>query len=91
MTLLRLCLPLAGLLSGTALAAGIELETPRAGWRSGSAEGAHFLQEVHYPASVVRSAPDQGDSARILGRIRSAAKWDADTPARLVVTASTCR
>jgi len=63
--------------------AEIELDTPRAGWRTGSGEGAHFMQEVNYPASAVNSAPDQGDSARIRGRIAAVGKTDG--PARLVV------
>lgn len=65
--------------------AEITLDTPRAGWRTGSDEGAHFMQEVNYPASAVNSAPDQGDAARILGRIKSTNKAPTGAPARLVV------
>jgi uncharacterized protein YfaP (DUF2135 family) len=65
--------------------AGITLDTPRAGWRTGSDEGAHFMQEVNYPASAVNSAPDQGDSARIRGQISATDKAPSGAPARLVV------
>ena len=65
--------------------AGITLDTPRAGWRTGSDEGAHFMQEVNYPASAVNSAPDQGDSARIRGQISASYKAPSGAPARLVV------
>lgn len=68
-----------------AASAEIRLDTPRAGWRQGSAEGAHFVQQVNYPASSVNSAPDQADTARILGQIKNTAKVDAGAPARLIV------
>jgi uncharacterized protein YfaP (DUF2135 family) len=64
--------------------AEIRLDTPRSGWRQGSAEGVHFIQEVNYPASSVNSAPDQADTARIRGQINSVAKADG-APAQLIV------
>ncbi|HSC84663.1 MAG TPA: hypothetical protein VLC30_13695, partial [Pseudomonas sp.] len=69
----------------TLAVAEVRLDTPRAGWRQGSGDGAHFIQQVNYPASAVNSAPDQADTARILGQIKSAAKVDAGAPARLIV------
>jgi uncharacterized protein YfaP (DUF2135 family) len=64
--------------------AEIRLDTPRSGWRQGSAEGVHFIQEVNYPASSVNSAPDQADTARIRGQINGVTKGDG-APARLIV------
>lgn len=73
------------LLTASAVAvAEVRLDTPRAGWRQGSAEGAHFIQQVNYPASSVNSAPDQADTARILGQISNMAKVEG-VPARLIV------
>ncbi|WP_407926482.1 YfaP family protein [Aquipseudomonas ullengensis] len=64
--------------------AEVQLDTPRAGWRQGSDEGAHFIQEVNYPASSVNVAADQAETARIRGLIKGVAKV-AEKPARLVV------
>lgn len=83
----RVALFLLGLLPLAASAvavAEVRLDTPRAGWRQGSADGAHFIQEVNYPASSVNSAPDQADTARILGQIKNMAKVEG-APARLIV------
>ncbi|MDO9618598.1 MAG: DUF2135 domain-containing protein [Pseudomonas sp.] len=65
-------------------AAEIRLDTPRAGWREGSAEGAHFMQAVNYPASSVNSAVDQAETTRIRGLIQGVPKV-AEKPARLIV------
>ena len=65
--------------------AEVRLDTPLSGWRTGSGEGAHFMQQVNYPASAVNSAPDQGDSARIRGQISASPKVPGDVPARLVL------
>ncbi len=63
---------------------GVQIDTPVGGWRKGSDEGAHFMQEVNYPASSVNSAADQANTARIAGQIKSTPK-DAGKPARLIV------
>jgi uncharacterized protein YfaP (DUF2135 family) len=79
--------------------AQVRIDTPRAGWRSGSGEGADYTQEVSYPASNVNSSEHQSDSSRIRGAIEQAApkppEGDADTegsssgaPALLVVNGS---
>lgn len=78
--LLASLLPIAVVTAGEA----IRLDAPLAGWRPGSAEGVHFLQQVNYPASSVNSAADQAATARIVGLIEGAPK-DAGDPARLVV------
>jgi len=64
--------------------AGIRIDAPNAGWRTGSGDNTGFLQEVNYPASSVHSDPNQPDSARIRGRIHATPKPDAG-PATLVV------
>lgn len=85
----RLCVTLSLLLSlvplaGLQAAEGIRLDTPVGGWRQGFGEGAHFMQQVNYPASSVNSAADQAATARISGLISGTAKGTGD-PARLVV------
>lgn len=74
---------LASLLPLSAIAE-IQLDTPRAGWRQGSGDGAHFMQKVNYPASSVNTAADQADTARIRGLIKGVPKV-AQQPARLIV------
>src|SRR3989338_2463285 len=73
-------LPLAGLQAADA----IQIDTPVGGWRKGDSQGAHFLQQVNYPASSVNSAGDQADTARISGMIKARPK-DPSAPARLIV------
>lgn len=73
-------LPLAGLQASDA----IQIDTPVGGWRKGDSQGAHFLQQVNYPASSVNSASDQADTARISGMIKARPK-DRSAPARLIV------
>ncbi|MET1079225.1 MAG: DUF2135 domain-containing protein [Pseudomonas sp.] len=75
------CLPPLG---GVHADTGIQLDTPLAGWHKGDPEGAHFMQQVNYPASSVNSAEDQGDSARISGLITATPKVPG-MPARLIV------
>lgn len=65
-------------------AEGARFDTPVSGWRQGSGDGAHFMQQVNYPASSVNSAPDQADTARISGQIKASPK-STNEPARLVV------
>ncbi len=55
----------------------IELQTPRAGWRVQTEQGAQFSQAISYPASDVNSAVDQSEHARIRGRISAADKGPA--------------
>lgn len=62
----------------------LTLETPRAGWRTGTRGNASFTQVVNYPASSVGSRENQSDSARIRGQIAGQAKPLA-SPARLIV------
>lgn len=71
-------------LSAPQAAEGIRLDTPRSGWRQGSGDGAHFMQEVNYPAASVNSAADQAETARIKGAMLERPK-DASKPARLIV------
>ncbi|MES2820697.1 MAG: DUF2135 domain-containing protein [Pseudomonadota bacterium] len=79
-SVLATLLPLAGLQATDA----IQIDTPVGGWRKGDSEGAHFMQEVNYPASSVNSASDQAATARISGMIKAAPK-DRSAPARLIV------
>lgn len=78
---------LPGLMAGGALAqpvdatVAIELDTPRAGWRRQSGEGAQFTQEIRYPASSVNTPDGQSDAARIRGHIAG----EVNNPALLVV------
>lgn len=63
---------------------GIRLDTPKGGWRSGSADGEQFTQTVNYPASSVNTPQGQADTARISGQIKAAPK-DAREPGKLIV------
>lgn len=74
------CLPVAGAHATD----GVTIDTPIGGWRKGSDDGAHFMQQVNYPASSVNSAADQANTARISGQIKATPK-PADGPARLIV------
>lgn len=67
-----------------AASAEVRLDTPRGGWRQGSGDGEHFMQQVNYPASSVNVAEDQADTARIKGAITGLAKAPQG-PGRLVV------
>ncbi|MGH8556757.1 MAG: YfaP family protein [Methylococcales bacterium] len=62
----------------------ITLETPRAGWRTGTRENASFTQVVNYPASSVNSPENQSDTARIRGKIAGYPK-STPSPATLIV------
>lgn len=75
-------LALLALLSGWSLqAAEITLQTPKGGWRGGVAEGDNsYLQEVHYPANAVNSAPEQGKESLIKGDIKRAPKTQSNAP-----------
>lgn len=75
-------LALLALLSGWSLqAAEINLQTPKGGWRAGVAEGDNgYLQEVHYPANAVNSAPEQGKDSLIKGDITRAPKTESNSP-----------
>lgn len=59
--------PAAAVAAGTG--GGVEIDTPRGGWRAGSREPG-FVQEVHYPASTVTVGDHTPADAAILGRIR---------------------
>lgn len=65
--------------------AEVKLDTPRSGWRVGGGDGAQFMQEVNYPASMVNSAANQADTARIKGAISALRKDESKAPGRLVV------
>ena len=67
-----------------AASAEVRIDTPRGGWREGSGDGAHFMQQVNYPASSVNVAEDQADTARIKGAISGLSKAPQG-PGRLVV------
>ena len=67
-----LALLLLSSLSFLAQADEIELDNPLGGWRGGKGDAEHngYLQEVHYPANSVNSAPDQGKESLIRGHIK---------------------
>lgn len=70
-----LCLALLSPLSAVwAEPSAVEIDTPIAGWRVGSKDGANFTQEVNYPASSISVRANQAQSARIMGRINSTRK-----------------
>jgi uncharacterized protein YfaP (DUF2135 family) len=62
---------------------GIRLDTPKGGWRSGSADGEQFTQTVNYPASSVNTPVGQANTARISGEIKATQK--GNEPGRLIV------
>jgi len=62
----------------------IQIDTPKGGWRAGSADGEHFRQTVNYPASSVNTPEDQASTARIRGQIKGAPK-SASEPGNLIV------
>lgn len=79
-TLLASLLPLAS----AQAADQVRIDTPVAGWREGSGDGARFMQEVNYPASSVNVGANQAQTARINGSIQAQPKADVG-PARLIV------
>ncbi len=62
----------------------ITLETPSAGWRTGTRENSSFTQVVNYPASFVSSRENQSGSARIRGKIAGQPRATS-SPATLIV------
>ncbi|MGH8477204.1 MAG: YfaP family protein [Methylococcales bacterium] len=65
-------------------AESVSIETPQAGWRTGTRDNASFSQVVNYPASSVNSPENQSDTARIRGKIAGYPK-ESPSPAILVV------
>ena len=49
---------------------GIQLDTPKGGWRTRAMDGEQYIQEVNYPASSVNTPQGQADTARIRGQIK---------------------
>ncbi len=71
--------PLALLLGSLCLlaqAGEIALDNPQGGWRGGKGDAEHngYLQQVHYPANSVNSAPEQGKESLIRGHIKLSPK-----------------
>ncbi|AZC25824.1 YfaP family protein [Pseudomonas sessilinigenes] len=62
---------------------GIQLDTPKGGWRTRADDGEQYRQSVNYPASSVNTPQGQADTARIRGQIKGSPK--ASQPGKLII------